>query len=212
MEPNLDNDSTSTTAAACSRHACEGCEIEGQLLCLHTPADLMDFYMLFIGWAIPFFAGMIIGKFWIGLGVWFGLAIVFFGYVEALILCRHCPHYQEKGFLLRCHANWGLPKIPKISRRPLNKLEKVVWLVYVAVLFLYYIPFFIVGEQWLLLILTSSALVVAGWTLQRTQCNRCYNLSCPINRVPDSVKAAFFENYPEFSAAWGIKKEKQDSK
>jgi hypothetical protein len=55
-------------------------------------------------------------------------------------------------------------------------------------------------------------LVVAGWTLQRTQCNRCYNLSCPINRVPDSVKAAFFENYPEFSAAWGINKEKQDSK
>ena len=38
----------------------------------------MDFYVLFIGWAIPFFAGMIIGKFWIGLSVWFGLAIVFF--------------------------------------------------------------------------------------------------------------------------------------
>ena len=210
-ELNMENHSAKTTAAACSRHDCEGCEIEGDLLCVHTPADLMDFYVLFIGWAIPFFAGMFIGKFWIGLAVWFGLAIVFFGYVEALILCRHCPHYAEKGFLLRCHANWGLPKIPKISRRPLNTLEKVTWLIYVAVLFLYYIPFFIVAEQWLLLILTSSALVVAGWTLQRTQCNRCYNFSCPINRVPENVRDAFFKNYPEFSAAWGIDKEKRNS-
>lgn len=187
------------TSAACSRQDCEGCKIQGKLICVHTPKDLIDFYVLFMGWVIPFLAGMIIGKFWIG------LAVIFFGYVEALVLCRHCPHYAEKGFLLRCHANWGLPKIPKFNPLPLNFLEKVIWILYVAVLFLYYVPFFIIGHQWLLLLLTSTALFVATWTLQRTQCNRCYNLSCPINKVPDDVKKTFFENFPLFHDAWGKK-------
>jgi hypothetical protein len=191
-----------TTAAACSRQTCEGCEIEGKLLCIHTPRDLMDFAILFIAYAIPFMAGMIIGKFWIGLAVWFALAVLFFGYVEALVLCRHCPHYAEKGFLLRCHANSGLPKIPKFSARPVNAVEAVVWLVYVAVLFLYFIPFFVVGHEWLLLGLTTWALVVASWTVQRTQCTRCYHLSCPVNRVPEDVRRGFFKNYPEFAKAW----------
>jgi hypothetical protein len=197
--------SDKTTAAACSRQDCEGCEIQGKLLCIHTPKDLIDFFVLFIGWVIPFLAGMIIGGFWISLAVWVGLAVLFFGYIEALVLCRHCPHYAEKGFLLRCHANWGLPKIPKFNPRPLNFWEKVIWLFYVAVLFLYYIPFFIMSQQWLLLVLTTTALFVAIWTLQRTQCSRCYNLSCPINRVPDDVKKAFFKNYPIFCDAWDQK-------
>ena len=166
----MEKHSPQTTAAACSRHTCDGCEIQGKLLCIHTPKDIVDFYVLFMGWAIPFMAGMIIGKFWIGLTIWVGLAIVFFGYVEAPVLCRHCPHYAEKGFLLRCHANWGLPKIPKLNPRPLNFLEKSTWLFYVAILFFYYVPFFVLSQQWLLLTLTTSALTVAGWTLQRTQC------------------------------------------
>ena len=194
--------SSKTTATACSRQTCDGCEIEGKLLCIHTKKDLVDFAVLFLTWLIPFLAGMIIGEFWIGLAVWFGLAVVFFTYVEALVLCRHCPHYAEQGFLLKCHANSGLPKIPKFDPRPLNKVESVIWLVYVAALFLYYVPFFIIGEQWLLLGLNTWALIAISWTLQRTQCTRCYHLSCPINRVPDEVREGFFNNYPEFTEAW----------
>jgi len=196
-----------TTAAACSRQDCEGCEIQGKLLCIHTPKDLIQFYILFMVWMIPFLVGMISGRFWLGLAVWMGLAVLFFGYVEALVLCRHCPHYAEKGFLLRCHANWGLPKIPGFSPGPLKFWEKAIWLFCVAVLFLYYIPFFITGKQWLLLLLTTAALFVAAFTLQRTKCNRCYNLSCPCNRVPEDVKKIFFKNYPIFYDACG-KKEK----
>lgn len=191
--------SDAACAAACVRQKCEGCEIQGNLLCLHTPKDLADFLVLFFGWALPFFAGMIIGNFKGGLLIWVGLAILFFGYVEALVLCRHCPHYMEKGFLLRCHANWGLPKIPKLNTKPMNLAEKIIWLIYVTVLFLYYVPFFIMSEQWLLLALTTSALLTAVWTLQRTQCNRCYHISCPVNRVPDHVKAIFYKNFPEYS-------------
>ena len=75
----MKNHPETTTAAACSQQDCNGREVEGKLLCLHTPKDLIDFYLLFVGWAIPFSAGMIIGKFWTGLVVWFGFAIIFFG-------------------------------------------------------------------------------------------------------------------------------------
>ncbi len=192
-----------TTAAACARTTCDGCETQGRLLCIHTKRDLGDFFVLFVTWAAPFLAGMVMGKFWIGLAVWVGLAAAFFVYVEALVLCRHCPHYAEEGFLLKCHANSGFPKIPRFDPRPLNTLERGTWLLYVGVLFLFYIPFFVIGQQWLLLGLTTWALIAASWTLQRTQCTRCYHLSCPINRVPQDVRDAFFDNYPAFARAWG---------
>jgi hypothetical protein len=190
-----------TTAAACQEENCTGCEIEGKLLCLHTPTDLVDFAVLAIGCFIPFFAGMIIGHFWVGLVVWIGLAAIFFGYVEALVLCRHCPHYAERGFTLRCHANWGLPKIPRLDPRPLNRLEQVIWLAYVAVLFLYPAPFFVASGQWLLLGIYAWAVFAGAWTLVRTECNRCYNLSCPINRVPAGVREAFYRHYLDFAKA-----------
>jgi hypothetical protein len=192
-----------STAAACARETCEGCEIREKLLCIHTPADLMDFVVLVIGWFIPFLAGMIIGRFWLGLAVWFGLAALFFVYVEALVLCRHCPHYAEEGSLLHCHANSGLPKIPRYDPRPLNRFEQIVWLVYVALLFLYYVPFFVFSGQWLLLAITTWAAFAWAWTVQRTQCNRCYMLSCPVNRVPQEVRVVFYRNYPDFAPGAG---------
>jgi hypothetical protein len=96
----MDRDSDKTTAAARSRQYYAGCEIQGKLLCIHTLKDLIDFCVLLMGWLVPFLAGMIIGGFWLGFAAWIGLAALVFGYVEALVLCRHCPHYAEKGFLL----------------------------------------------------------------------------------------------------------------
>jgi hypothetical protein len=194
MDPALNK-----TAAACIRQSCEGCEIQSQLLCIHTKKDLVDFGILFLMWLIPFLAGMIIGQFWWSLVIWFGLAAVFFIYIEALVLCRHCPHYAESGSTLKCHANAGLPKIPAYDPRPLQPWEKATWLFYVAILFLYFIPFFIISQQWLLLVITSWAALTAAWTVQRTQCTRCYHLSCPVNRVPEKVKIVFYQNYPDFA-------------
>jgi len=36
-----------TKSAACSQSECDGCEIQGKLLCVHKPKDLIDFYVLF---------------------------------------------------------------------------------------------------------------------------------------------------------------------
>jgi hypothetical protein len=195
------SEKTQVPLVTCSRKQCEGCELLDKLLCVADYKDVMDFFMLFMVVFVPFMAGMIIGRFWLGIVAWLALAAIFFGYVEALVLCRHCPHYGEKGFLLRCHANYGLPKIPKFDPRPLSKAEQAIWLIYAGVLLLWYVPFFIASGQWVLLIITSVGLVAAAWTLMRTQCGRCYNLSCPINRVPPDVREKFYENYPAFDRA-----------
>ena len=121
---NVQIDISGTTAAACARLAeegtCEGCEIEGRLLCLHSRKDLADFGLLAGPPLISFFIGMVKGRHFKGLAWWFALATAFFGYVEALILCRHCPAYLEEHSTLRCHANWGLPKFPHFDPRPVS--------------------------------------------------------------------------------------------
>jgi len=190
------------TAAACSRGSCVGCSLEGRLLCQHTGRDLLDFALLAIAYLIPFFAGMMLGGYSAALVVWLLLAAIFFLYVVALVLCRHCPHYAEEGITLRCHANYGLPKIPPFDPRPLNRVEKAVFLAFASVLGLYYLPFFLLSAQWLLLLITSWAMLTWVWTLMRTQCTRCYHLSCPLNRVPDEVRQQFFDHYPAFREAW----------
>jgi hypothetical protein len=103
--------------------------------------------------------------------------------------------------ILRCHANYGLPKIPRFSARPLSRVEKFVFLGYVAVLGLFYVPFFFLTQQWLLLVITTWAMLTWAWTLVRTQCARCYHVSCPLNRVPADVREEFFHNYPLFAEA-----------
>lgn len=118
-----------------------------------------------------------------------------------MVLCRHCPHYAEEGLILRCHANYGLPKIPRFSARRLSRVENVVFLGYVAVLGLFYVPFFLLSQQWLLLVITTWAVITWSWTLLRTQCTRCYHVSCPLNRVPADVREEFFTNYPLFAEA-----------
>lgn len=192
-------DMKSHRPVAYSRNSCDGCAVHDKVLCAHTKKDVLEFLILFIAWFIPFVTGMVIGGFWIGLGIWFGLAVLFFGYIEALVLCRHCPHYAEEGFWLRCHANWGLPKIPRLRSHPMTRFEGAIWLLSGALLFLYYIPYFALSHQWLLLGITTLALILAILTMQKTKCNRCYHLSCPGNRVPEDVRSCLRKNFPMLS-------------
>ena len=166
-------------------------------MCIHTKHDLLDFLVLMMNLFVPFFLGMTVGRHWVGLLGWFVLAVLFFGYIEALILCRHCPHYKEEGRTLRCHANWGLPKIPSYDPRPMNRFEQVAWLIYAAIITLYWVPFFIYAKQWLFLIWASVSAIVSIYQIMRTKCSRCFMVSCPINRVPENVKEKYYEYYPE---------------
>ncbi|MBN1304620.1 MAG: hypothetical protein JXA13_09310 [Anaerolineales bacterium] len=112
----------------CRKTTCQGCEIQGKLLCVHTGPKLLDFWALFFSHGIHLITGMVIGEHWTGPVIWLVLAVVFFVYFETLILCRHYPHYMEDGFMLNRHANAGLPKIPAFDPQPLTRLEKAAWL------------------------------------------------------------------------------------
>lgn len=188
---------TQKPSSACIKESCQDCEIYGKLMCKHTKQDLLDFFILIMNVFVPFFVGMIVGNHWVGLIGWFVLALLFFGYFEALLLCRHCPHYKEEGRILRCHANWGLPKFPSYDPRPMNRLERIAWIIYSAAVTMYWVPFFIYSQQWLFLMWASVSAFVTLYQLIHTKCNRCYMMSCPLNRVPSEIKKVFFEYYPE---------------
>jgi hypothetical protein len=195
-------DGDKTTILECSRSTCDGCKIRGKVICFHTPSQVAGFAVFTFFTIIPFFIGMIVSGFWLWLIVWFVLALIFFLYLEQYILCRHCPHYAEEGRTLRCHANWGLPKFPPFDPHPLKKWEKVVWIIYVALLFLYFVPFFIISSQWIFLIVCSVMTAISVILLLATRCNRCYVLSCPFNRVTADVKEGVLANFPRFAEAW----------
>ncbi|MEZ4813538.1 MAG: hypothetical protein R2883_08755 [Caldisericia bacterium] len=177
-------------------------KIEGKIICHHTKKQVFQFFLGGVSFFSLFIAGMIIGKFYLLAGSLVWSCHHFFVYVEALVLCRHCPHYAESGKTLKCHANWGLPKIPKYDPKPLEIWEKVVWIIYVLVFALWYVPFFIISGMWLMLVLTSIALIVGFTLLLTTRCNRCYQISCPLNRTPPEVRKIFFENFPTFGKSY----------
>jgi hypothetical protein len=190
----MQGESGTKTAAPHSQQSCVGCPLEAGQVCRHTPGGLVDFGLLAVGFFIPFVAGMMLSGYWLALGLWLLLAGAFFGYVEALVLCRHCPHYAGARLTLGCHADYGLARVPGFSPRPLTQREKIVFLSYTAVLGLYYLPFLVAGHQWLLLFIATGALATWFYILLRTQCTRCCHVFCPANRVPPEVREEVFEH------------------
>ena len=191
-----------TTLATCSRETCQGCEIEGKLSCIHTTKDMASIMIPTAGFSVPFFIGMIRGGHRTALRIWLGLVAIFFGYAEEKMLCSHCPQYAEEGFLLKCYSHWGFPKIPDFNPKPISNIEKGIWLVWLGAIALYHIPFFIMRRQWLFLVVTTCAAIFACWTVYHTHCDRCPNLSCLANHVPDEVREAFLKNNPVLMKAY----------
>lgn len=188
--------------SGCIKTTCEQCIFQNKIICHHTLQDKLDFGAMVIPWFMVFFYGMITGGHTTALVHWLILAIFFFGYFEALVLCRHCPHYAAAGFLLSCHANSSLPKIPKYDPKPAKTWERIAWLAYVAILFLFYVPFFILAKQWFLLMLNLTLTITFAWLLMRTKCWCCCNFSCILNYTPRDVREEFFNIFPQVKQAW----------
>ena len=182
--------------------ACSDCSLSGDLKCRFRIGDLLHFLVTFLGFAIPAFAGMIVGGYgWFILGE-VGFMVVFFSLWEIRILCAHCPYYAERGQTLHCIANYGSPKIWRYHPEPMSTAEKVQLLVGFTILAGYPFPFLILGHQWLLAAIALWGCLVFFWTLQKDTCSRCVNFSCPLNRVPKTTVDAYLRRNPVMRRAW----------
>jgi len=181
---------------------CAHCENQGFLLCRMNYADLIQFILLTFNIFIPAIIGMILGgyaAYLIGYAVFW---VFFFGFFEIRILCSHCPFYAEKGFILHCPANYGLPKFWKYHPEPMNWLEKVALLMGIAFLFGYPLPFLMLGRQFVLLAITGYAMVLWFFIMQKNVCSKCVNFSCPLNRVPKKVADGYLRRNEVMREAW----------
>ncbi len=187
--------------ATCRASDCAECPVADSIHCHFRPAELAHFLLIcmptfLVGGAGVLAAGLT------PLLIWIAIIIGFFGFVEIRVLCSHCPHYAEEGATLGCWANHGSPKLWKYRPGPLSTAEKVVLLGGFALVWGYPLPFFIAGGLWFLLAL--YLLLDAGFfmTLKMFLCSQCQNFACPLNSVPDSARALFFERNPSVARAW----------
>ncbi len=181
---------------------CTDCEIRGLLICRMDYADLVQFLLLAFNFFIPAVLGMILGGYGVYLIGYAAFWIFFFGFFEIRVLCSHCPFYAERGFILHCPANYGLPKFWRYHPEPMNRWEKVGLLLGIAILFGYPLPFLVLGRQYALLTVAVFAVILWMFIMQRNVCSRCVNFSCPLNRVPKWVVDAYLQRNEVIGEAW----------
>lgn len=66
----------------------------------------------------------------------------------------------------------------------------------------YPFPFLILGEQFILTLLTLWGGIMFWWTLQKYTCSKCINFSCLLNRVPKEVVDEYLKRNPIMRKAW----------
>ena len=139
---------------------CSNCSINGKLHChVHIKYSIY-FGIGFLAALIPaligiFFSGFKISLLLIILIGWFIYALFFFCVWESRILCSHCPYYaNDTQKTLHCDINRGAYKISRFHPEPMKKSEKMQFIIGAGILIGYPIPFLIIAEQYLLLILT----------------------------------------------------------
>jgi hypothetical protein len=203
--------------------SCEGCTLNGALNCRFEREKLIGFLTL----VLPFIASSVLGLYIVGritgsqifLVAYGAFFVVFFVLIESWILCRHCPHYAREGTIIRCHANYGLPRIWKYDPRPLNRLERVsilagfgvfglfpiavegygLWFLFVAMGFVNPPGGLLLMGVTLFTIATAVALLVL---LRRHYCARCVNFGCPLNNTSSDLRSAYLSRNPAIKRSW----------
>ena len=187
---------------SCTAADCQDCPVRYGLHCHFHGRDLTQFFLMMLPVFLIGGAGVVHAG-WGYVIPWILIAIAYFGFIEIRVMCSHCPHYNEDtGSGLRCWANYGSPKLWKYRPGPMSTGENIVFYGGLLAVMSYPLIFLIGGGQWLLLAFYLAALAAGGATMQVYMCAHCYNFACPLNRVEDSLKAAFFARNPEIAAAW----------
>jgi hypothetical protein len=196
---------------------CDGCTLDGVLNCRFEREMLVGFLAMIL----PFIASGVLGLYVVGMIIgsqvflvaYGGFSVVFFVLIEPWILCKHCPHYAREGAIIKCHANYGLPKIWKYDPRPLNRLERIcvlagfgvfglfpivvegygLWLLFVAMGFVNPPGGLLLMGVTLFTLVAAVALLVL---LRRHYCARCVNFGCPLNNTSRKLRSAYLSRNP----------------
>ena len=204
--------------------SCLECDIPENLLCRWDRKRVLKFYGIYLLFTIPSWYGLILFRIWGGFGAlvltYLAFSIVYFIFIEMLVLCSHCPYYNRKGKLLYCQSSkHGMPKIWRYKPGPPNRIEKGVTII--GIIFFLGFPtiaistglgFFwfkgIIVEIWKLsIILVLDVLtVISGFIfifgLKKNVCSKCINFSCPLNTVPKEFVDAYLRKNPVMREAW----------
>ncbi len=207
----------------CETRGCDECTLDENLNCRFEKKRLIGFLTIIT----PFVTSSVLGLYIVGtitgsqtpLIAYLAYYVIFFIIIEPRILCRHCPHYAHEGDTIRCHANYGLPKIWRYDPRPLNTLERAGVLAGFGAFGLYPIAVeaygiwtlfavmrFINPPGGLLLMAVTLINTLSAITLlillRRHNCARCVNFGCPLNKTPPPLKTAYHTRNPDIKHAW----------
>lgn len=177
----------------------------GTLMKRFERQSLFLFAFGFLVAVLPAAIGLWIAELGLFLVVWLVYMIIFLQIWENRILCRHCPYYAMKGRTLRCHANYGLVKLWKYNPAPMSRSEQIQMIIGVMIFIGFPFPFLLLGQQWLLLVITSFGTIIFASMLFAVLCPRCVNFSCPFNRVPKDVADIYLKETPLMREAWKSK-------
>ncbi|MFX0082593.1 MAG: hypothetical protein ACFE94_12665 [Candidatus Hodarchaeota archaeon] len=181
---------------------CNHCSIKDNLICHFRRKYLFNFFGFFIIFVITAFFGVITAGFgWFLLG-WLGFWVFFFEFWEIRILCSHCPYYAEEGKTLHCIANYGSLKIWKYHPEPMNLSEKIQLMIGFIILVGYPLIFLILGNQFIVLIISIIEIIIFFSFLFLKRCGVCLNFSCPFNHVKKEVVDAFLKKNPVMRETW----------
>jgi hypothetical protein len=181
---------------------CKGCHAHKDLNCRFSFKDLMQFYSIFLPFAIPAIMGVRQSGYTSYLFGWILMAVVFFGFWEIYILCSHCPYYALKGFTIKCHANYGCPKIWRYQPGPITKSKKIQLVIGFIVMSGYPFVFMILGNEPVYFALSLAGLLLFFGALFKFKCTKCINFSCIFNRVPKHNVDAYLRRNPIMAKAW----------
>ena len=182
---------------------CTECDLSHQLACQKNLSHTLHFGIPFIILTIPLVLGIIqMTKLWTWIVVptWAVYIVFFFLIWEPPILCAHCPYYAEPNTnILHCPINYGFIKTAKFNPHPMSKSEQMQFIIGALLLVLYPVPFLIIQQVWLYIIIFGILLVPSIFWIYSFVCVNCINFSCPLNHASLANMEKFFQKNQELA-------------
>ncbi|MFN8256012.1 MAG: hypothetical protein U0W24_10015 [Bacteroidales bacterium] len=181
------------TLNTCLKGSCDECEIKSKITCNFRFMHFIRFYSLSApayilgGWSMYSSFSMFFYLWFIAIGL-------FFLFAGTRVLCTHCPHYNTPARYLKCHANYGIPKLWKPKPFPMNRCEKAILIAGHVLIWTYPMIFMVYAQSWILFILYCFFVIFFFIMHRWFNCKKCIHFSCPFNAVNELIKNEFLNN------------------